>query len=484
MGLLDIPTELFDQILFEAFRVRGLKRGVRLMLVNKLFARRIMQVVHRHRLLDRLFSLPRIHTRFYSPKVMASYLQYRVSQEPDHGNPMLNCIKEIAMEIHLDRVASNLEHSSLESCIAQLCSVSMIRSDEKLSRFQQIFEQQEKLLEEDYNGRLFGAALCTNTLNIVRRCIGKDPELLVQMDRFTRCDLFSPHLELAAQYGDEALLEFLLTSQTTNFNRKLRALLFVRTARANRIELLDFVYNFKRTETPWDFGQQASDHQYEAIALYEAVRTTSFETLKYIHELRKVYPTWPKSPIFRESLLADCAMRGFADSTAYWLSQGADAQGMPNMNAPYITNHPIIRACKSSSAQIAVVDLLIKHGADPSVTIATAASRGRTSLVRELLERRITPVKALTGAAKGPYLDVVRLLLDAGVDVNESTGEGSPLASAIALEHTELFRFLIKRGADLHAHETAESCVTRARADGLESMLELLRENGVHVEEG
>jgi hypothetical protein len=34
MGLLALPTELFENILHDAFKARGLKRGMRLRLVN------------------------------------------------------------------------------------------------------------------------------------------------------------------------------------------------------------------------------------------------------------------------------------------------------------------------------------------------------------------------------------------------------------------------------------------------------------------
>jgi len=112
-----------------------------------------------------------------------------------------------------------------------------------------------------------------------------------------------------------------------------------------------------------------------------------------------------------------------------------------------------------------------------------------------LLDRGVKPSEALVDAGRyykphtkllanierGPYLDVVRLLLDAGVDVNESIGKDSPLAGAIAAEHTALFEFLLERGADLRSPGTAEECVRRAKKDGLESMLLLLAKHGIDV---
>lgn len=37
-GLLDLPIEVFEQILYRAIQVRGLKRGMRLRLVNSTLA--------------------------------------------------------------------------------------------------------------------------------------------------------------------------------------------------------------------------------------------------------------------------------------------------------------------------------------------------------------------------------------------------------------------------------------------------------------
>tara|TARA_R110002003_G_scaffold48_26_gene4179 strand:- start:21705 stop:22058 length:354 start_codon:yes stop_codon:yes gene_type:complete len=110
----------------------------------------------------------------------------------------------------------------------------------------------------------------------------------------------------------------------------------------------------------------------------------------------------------------------------------------------------------------AIVEYLLAHGAGPEQTVAMASECGRLELVQRLLE--------------GGYLDVVRLLLDAGVDPNQTIGPKSPLASAIANEH---FTLLVERGAELHADGVAEECVRRARKDGLDSMLLLLQAHGV-----
>jgi ankyrin repeat protein len=89
----------------------------------------------------------------------------------------------------------------------------------------------------------------------------------------------------------------------------------------------------------------------------------------------------------------------------------------------------------------------------------------------------------LLKAAEGGYIEIVRLLLDSGVDPNETVGLANPLASAIAKEHTALFSLLIEREVDLNTDRVAKECVKRARKDGLDSMLLLLQARGIADQE-
>ena len=145
---------------------------------------------------------------------------------------------------------------------------------------------------------------------------------------------------------------------------------------------------------------------------------------------------------------------------------------------------------------MSLVELLLDKGADSNYTLDAAVVYGRAELLKMLLDRgtKISdalieedssgkPARLLSNFRWGPYLDVVRLLIDAGVDVDESIGKESPLAWAIAAEHTALLNFLLERGANLHSPGTAEECVRRAKQDGLESMLSLLEQHGVNVED-
>jgi hypothetical protein len=329
---------------------------------------------------------------------MASYLESRISNEPLEGKPLLNCMRQLADDIHSERIMTRSEVMTLEDYRRKLCRVSMIYSGGMMDRFRVIFESQGEISEQEYDEHLLSAALCTKTFSIVQRYIMQNTELLLQLEDFTGSSLFAPLLTLATWYGDENLLEFLMTSGTPTLHRRVRAMLFVSAARSGHIDKVKFLYNFKKEEAPWEFGQRSSIHIHEIDALYDAVDTTHLETLKFIDNLREQYPKWPHSFINLERKLASCAQAGDLDAVSYLLSRGADARGGRSLHPPWITNYPVILACQSSRGSIDVVMLLIEHGANPNVTIAAAVSRGRTALVRQLLNRGIAPVPACQSA--------------------------------------------------------------------------------------
>jgi hypothetical protein len=130
--------------------------------------------------------------------------------------------------------------------------------------------------------------------------------------------------------------------------------------------------------------------------------------------------------------------------------------------------------------QLPLIDLLCDHGADPNSAVHAAALHGEIESVNALLGRgaRIDlPVAAALGRTEdvrrllpnaGPedrhlalsiasdlgYVDIVRLLLDAGEDSNRYNPVGghshtTPLHQAAGAGHDEVVRLLVERGARL-----------------------------------
>ena len=158
------------------------------------------------------------------------------------------------------------------------------------------------------------------------------------------------------------------------------------------------------------------------------------------------------------------------------LDAGA-AQGALNETLMLVCTGSVPRECRM---QLRLIDLLCDYGADPNSAIQSAALHGEHASVNGLIERgaRIDlPVAAALGrlddarrllsnadqedrhlalsvASDFGYVEIVRLLLDAGEDPNRYNPIGghshtTPLHQAAAAGHEEVVRLLVERDAKL-----------------------------------
>jgi hypothetical protein len=134
--------------------------------------------------------------------------------------------------------------------------------------------------------------------------------------------------------------------------------------------------------------------------------------------------------------------------------------------------------------QLALIDLLCNHGADPDgaihaaalhgyfhtvtaliahgahVDLPTAAMLNRVEDARRLLRTASSVERhlAVAMASQVGNIEIVRLLLDAGEDPNRYNPPGghshtTPLHQAALIGHEELVRLLIERGASVHTKD-------------------------------
>lgn len=165
---------------------------------------------------------------------------------------------------------------------------------------------------------------------------------------------------------------------------------------------------------------------------------------------------------------------------------------------------PLVQACLCGHAEVA--QALLEHGADvnaecgsqdtPQTPLLASIMGGSEECVAVVLaSRRLEKSRgtyefgtALHQAAYYSSSEIVRKLLDAGFDVNISTGNnGTPLQTAVAGAHkfsrarerTEVIKLLLDRGAEVDAHEGPfGTALDAARRNGNKEVEKLLQNYG------
>lgn len=105
-----------------------------------------------------------------------------------------------------------------------------------------------------------------------------------------------------------------------------------------------------------------------------------------------------------------------------------------------------------------------------------------------LPHEKIAP-RSLSNAAAGGCMELVKLLVEHGNDIDEPNNERypysshpPPIVSAIWLEDRKMFQYLREHGAIFDTPTTVGVAVGRAKQDGLDSMLEFMASEGTDLD--
>jgi ankyrin repeat protein len=137
-----------------------------------------------------------------------------------------------------------------------------------------------------------------------------------------------------------------------------------------------------------------------------------------------------------------------------------------------------------------IVRLLLEKGAyvDPCKELKEAAYNGRENVVKLLLEyvkgeseEKWLATAQLCGAVEGGDEEVVRSLLERGVDVRNAHGV-TLVVSAVEKGHEKILRLLLASGADVNfsSHDTLTPLVAAAYY-GSVSMMKIILESGANI---
>ena len=168
----------------------------------------------------------------------------------------------------------------------------------------------------------------------------------------------------------------------------------------------------------------------------------------------------PNLPIEGRLVLVSAAKTDNVDFVRILLEAGAD----PNLWDTDRCKNAL--GIASRSGDLTTLKLLLAHGADPNLPPIPGTSpplsyaTHRVLLVKELLAHGADPnlpsisecntlsATPLTTAASGGEIESVKLLLDAGADINFVSIFGTALARAVENGEYEIIKLLLSRGAD------------------------------------
>ncbi len=145
-----------------------------------------------------------------------------------------------------------------------------------------------------------------------------------------------------------------------------------------------------------------------------------------------------------------------------------------------------------------IAKVLLDHGA--YLTPLTAATLGRWDYLEKFSKHELERKGLLEASVKGGQLDMLRRLLDVGLDPDEliqvghmSVGHmaeptwssGGPLFQSVVLNRIEMARLLLERGADPNARVfTAGSAADKAYGGGNSEMIALIEQYGGWIAAG
>jgi hypothetical protein len=296
---------------------------------------------------------------------------------------------------------------------------------------------------------------------------------------------------LAARYANPKTLGLLLSAgRPYSVDVPRRNDMLVAAAAVGRLSAFRLIHEFRIDETPWDFKDRTKRYASEKV-FNDALETPSKGVWDHVLDLRNRYGCPKVVPEDRmKKVLQNCVEEGGdADLLDHLLELSADMGGFNVLGDSKLPSRLLLDACANGYEDL--IRVLLSRGAVTSCAVSMAAMHGHTNIVCILLEHGDDPRSGLLGAARGGYMGIARMLLFAGVNLgaihnlSDSWCRGLeryghvPIASAIAMEHVDMARLLKAKGAKVQGYEGME-CLRVAREEGLESMLILLDEWGIH----
>ncbi|KAI0600308.1 ankyrin repeat-containing domain protein [Biscogniauxia sp. FL1348] len=465
MSILELPPELFHEILVQMCISRGITRAMRLRLVCKTFAAAVIPALHESRLLDH-FNPFSITIQWYagdpnnaSTRLWHSYLVHRVQRET---GPVTNQYSEIRMTA--ERVCRESKSIDLLEVIDALCWLVLEKSLYTKKNYKDGNGADTGHGQTPYVG-LLAAAARFNLLSLARELLeeGHDP---ITGDN----GIFTCAFEVAAWWGSQQMLELFqqhvpkFGDDTTDADRRLwcgRAMaMAVRGAvirgDLHRVRLALSHEAYKLLDGDNAVGRPFSIEKSLDTSIRSAL--TICRSPEIYAYLKSVVPEQGVDDIVS---LKTHALHGNIEMVRYLIDYDMNIRETPIVSS--VIQILLYNACRKF--QEAAVDPLLELSANHNHEIFFQAELNM----------------ALEEATQVGSLSIVRKLLDFGADPSPPTSQVPPVEGAVNVEHTAMVELLLARGATLDG-KLGTRVLKSALKSGLESMVDLLVEHGARLE--
>ena len=191
---------------------------------------------------------------------------------------------------------------------------------------------------------------------------------------------------------------------------------------------------------------------------------------------------------YDDAILA-AVYRGHSDLAIYLLQKckSADLKGLQVemfMKACDVGNVHVVQTLLDKEVDVNSRGRCNEYG------LTRAAQNGHVQVVCLLLERgagfhwTYGDIGALSLAAKYGREEVVKVLLDNGANVNAESGSGfgNPLREAAKNQHVNIMRLLLERGADIECERCGVEALDDAITWGVEGVIPVLVKAGVPID--
>ncbi|KAI1210104.1 ankyrin repeat-containing domain protein [Annulohypoxylon truncatum] len=453
MHLFAFAPEIVDLIFEEFAYSRELKRFMRLRLVSRQFKYFVDDTIFRLRLLDTIemdVDWKTSSCRFDQWRAfLVEYIAYQawIEQEP---KSLLYRIRRAAVAI--SEQVGDVEETAVKARLKSLSHLALVNggwSTDTGDLFYSELSLPLKFSDEELEADFFVAAVYLGYRSHVEKIISQGFRLFAKhVMGYNSSRVFGAVFDAAFFKGDVSILRVLHSSDLNlDLNSRLYHLLQEIALKWAAIYGHKEVFDFALDSMTIGLDAGVCEEYY---SLRKAVLST-----RHPENYKRGVSMFQNNT----SLLAQVTRKagaGHVDMVKYLLNQVPWPNLINGSKSDYIHN-PLLEAVQGGNPDI--VKLLLDHGADPNPKLLLVADT------------------ALMFAARLSRLSMAKMLLEAGANVNE--GCTPPIILAVLKENMDMFRLLRQYGAKLNTPETGNWAMAVAEFYELESMVDVLVQEGV-----